>query len=90
MGVVVHRPKVIDSGFALKVLNRLRSLGEVTTVLEGTKERLTIIDPGLRLLRQLRCFVGIPERPKGSSSLQMLDSLTSPRLELDDFSYEPP
>jgi len=57
MGVVVHGPKVIDSGFALKVLNRLRSLGEVTTVLEGTKGRLTIIDPCLRLFRQLRCFV---------------------------------
>jgi hypothetical protein len=58
MGVVVHGPKVIDSGFALKVLNRLRSLGEVTTVLEGTMGRLTtIIDPGLRLFRQLRCFV---------------------------------
>lgn len=47
IGVVVHGPEVIDSGFAPKVLKYLERFGAVDAVLGGTMGRLAIIDAGL-------------------------------------------
>ncbi len=47
IGVVVHGPEVVDSGFALRVLNYLEKFGMVNAVLGGTMGRLAIMDAGL-------------------------------------------
>jgi hypothetical protein len=47
IGVVVHGPEIVDSGFALRVLNYLEKFGMVDAVLGGTMGRLAIIDAGL-------------------------------------------
>ncbi len=47
IGVVVHGPEIIDSGFAPKVLKYLERFGTVNAVLGGTMGRLAVIDAGL-------------------------------------------
>jgi hypothetical protein len=47
IGVVVHGPEIIDSGFATKVLKYLERFGRVNAVLGGTMGRLAVIDAGI-------------------------------------------
>lgn len=50
IGVVIHGPKVIDSGRAEKVLEKLSNLGSITAVLGGTMGRAAVIDAELENL----------------------------------------
>ena len=47
IGVVVHGPNVIDSGYALKLIDMLSGYGEVYARLGGTMGRTAVIDAGL-------------------------------------------
>ena len=47
IGIVVHGPNIIDSGFALKIINLLKNYGEVSARLGGTMGRTAVIDAGL-------------------------------------------
>ena len=47
IGVVVHGPNVIDSGYALKLINLLGEYGDVSARLGGTMGRTAVIDASL-------------------------------------------
>ncbi|MBQ6813407.1 MAG: DUF2117 domain-containing protein [Methanobrevibacter sp.] len=47
IGVVVHGPGIIDSGYALKIINLLSTYGNVRCRLGGTMGRTAVIDAGL-------------------------------------------
>lgn len=47
IGVVVHGPNIIDSGYALKLICLLSGYGEVSARLGGTMGRTAVIDAGL-------------------------------------------
>lgn len=47
IGVVVHGPNIIDSGYALKLINLLNDYGHVSSRLGGTMGRTAVIDAGL-------------------------------------------
>jgi hypothetical protein len=47
IGIVVHGPEVVDSGFAERAIDLLSNLGVVTAVLGGTMGRVAVIDGGL-------------------------------------------
>ena len=47
IGVVVHGPNIIDSGYALKLINLLSQYGEVYARLGGTMGRTAVIDASL-------------------------------------------
>ena len=47
IGVVVHGPNIIDSGYALKLMDLLCQYGEVSARLGGTMGRTAVIDAGL-------------------------------------------
>lgn len=47
IGVVIHGPEVVDTGFALQALEWLEGHGEVLAVLGGTMGRVAVIDAGL-------------------------------------------
>ena len=47
IGVVVHGPNVIDSGYALKLIDLLRAYGDVYVRLGGTMGRTAVIDASL-------------------------------------------
>ena len=47
IGVVVHGPNIIDSGYALKLIDLLSQYGEVSARLGGTMGRTAVIDAGL-------------------------------------------
>ncbi len=47
IGVVVHGPNIIDSGYALKLINLLEDYGEVSSRLGGTMGRTAVIDASL-------------------------------------------
>lgn len=47
IGVVVHGPNIIDSGYALKLINLLKDYGEVSARLGGTMGRTAVIDASL-------------------------------------------
>ncbi|MDO5860084.1 DUF2117 domain-containing protein [Methanobrevibacter sp.] len=47
IGIVVHGPNIIDSGYALKLIDLLGEYGEVTSRLGGTMGRTAVIDAGL-------------------------------------------
>ena len=44
IGVVVHGPGIVDSGWALEIINLLSKLGDVRCRLGGTMGRTAIID----------------------------------------------
>ena len=50
IGVVVHGPGIIDSGWALRIIDCLSSYGEVRCRLGGTMGRTAVIDAGLESL----------------------------------------
>lgn len=47
IGVVVHGPNIIDSNYALKLINLLKEYGEVSARLGGTMGRTAVIDASL-------------------------------------------
>ena len=47
IGVVVHGPNIIDSGYALKLINLFKEYGEVSVRLGGTMGRTAVIDASL-------------------------------------------
>jgi hypothetical protein len=47
IGLVVHGPKIIDSGFALNIMEFLSEFGDVKSILGGTMGRTAVIDAGL-------------------------------------------
>ena len=47
IGVVVHGPNIIDSGYALTLINLLREYGDVSARLGGTMGRTAVIDASL-------------------------------------------
>ena len=47
IGVVVHGPNIIDSGYALKLIDLLKDYGDVSARLGGTMGRTAVIDAGL-------------------------------------------
>ena len=47
IGVVVHGPNIIDSGYALKLINLLKEYGDVSARLGGTMGRTAVIDASL-------------------------------------------
>ncbi|MEM2097785.1 MAG: DUF2117 domain-containing protein [Methanothrix sp.] len=47
IGVVIHGPEVVDTGFAHQALEWLEGHGDVVAVLGGTMGRVAIIDAGL-------------------------------------------
>ena len=46
-GIVVHGPNIIDSGYALKLINLLKDYGDVEAILGGTMGRTAVIDNSL-------------------------------------------
>ena len=47
IGVVVHGPNIIDSGYALKLMEFLKQYGDVSARLGGTMGRTAVIDASL-------------------------------------------
>ena len=47
IGIVVHGPNIIDSGYALKLIDLLSGYGEIYARLGGTMGRTAVIDAGL-------------------------------------------
>lgn len=47
IGVVVHGPQIVDTGYALKILKLLKNYGEVSAILGGTMGRTAVIDAEL-------------------------------------------
>jgi hypothetical protein len=47
IGVVVHGPQIVDTGYALKILKLLERYGEVKAILGGTMGRTAVIDAEL-------------------------------------------
>ena len=47
IGIVVHGPNIIDSGYALKLISLLEGYGDVKVRLGGTMGRTAVIDAGL-------------------------------------------
>jgi len=68
VGVVVHGPKIIDSGSALRLINYLKKLGSVTAVLGGTMGRVAVIDA------DLEDAITISPRRRPSQSIQDLEA----------------
>ena len=44
IGIVVHGPNIIDSGYALKLIELLKNYGDVSVRLGGTMGRTAVID----------------------------------------------
>ena len=47
IGIVVHGPNIIDSGYALKLIDLLKDYGDVSARLGGTMGRTAVIDASL-------------------------------------------
>lgn len=47
IGIVVHGPNIIDSGYALKLINLIKHYGDVSVRLGGTMGRTAVIDASL-------------------------------------------
>ena len=47
IGVVVHGPNIIDTGYALKLIDLIRECGDVSARLGGTMGRTAVIDSSL-------------------------------------------
>lgn len=69
MGVVVHGPNIIDSGWAIKLINLLSSYGEVVARLGGTMGRTAVID------ESLEDIIDISKKLVPSDSLKLFNNL---------------
>ena len=47
IGIVVHGPNIIDSGYALKLINLIKDYGDVKVRLGGTMGRTAVIGASL-------------------------------------------
>jgi hypothetical protein len=47
IGVVVHGPQIVDSGYAVKILKLLEKYGDIKAILGGTMGRTAVIDAEL-------------------------------------------
>ncbi|MDQ1260848.1 MAG: hypothetical protein QG575_29 [Euryarchaeota archaeon] len=68
IGVVVHGPEIIDSGYALLLINYLKKGASVEAVLGGTMGRVAVIDAGLEDV------ITISPRRRPSQSIQDLQA----------------
>jgi hypothetical protein len=66
IGVVVHGPQIVDTGYALKILKLLERYGEVKAILGGTMGRTAVIDA------ELEDFVDINQKLLPSQSIDKL------------------
>lgn len=66
IGVVIHGPEIIDSGYALKIINLLKKFGEVKAKLGGTMGRVAVID------NNLQDIIDISEKLMPSQSLKKI------------------
>ncbi|XRP96824.1 DUF2117 family protein [Methanocaldococcus sp. 16A] len=66
IGVVIHGPEIVDSGYALKIINLLKKFGEVKAKLGGTMGRVAVID------NNLQDIIDISEKLMPSQSLKKL------------------
>jgi hypothetical protein len=70
IGVVVHGPQIVDSGFAAKIIGILKNYGEVTARLGGTMGRTAVIDA------RLEDEVDIQQKLLPSQSVDKFSGLT--------------
>ncbi|WP_423792707.1 DUF2117 domain-containing protein [Methanocaldococcus indicus] len=68
IGVVVHGPKIVDSGYALKIINLLKKFGDVRAKLGGTMGRVAVID------NKLDNIIDISEKLYPSEALKKLSN----------------
>ncbi|WP_458455427.1 DUF2117 domain-containing protein [Methanobrevibacter sp.] len=54
IGIVVHGPNIIDTGYALKLIELLKEYGDVSIRLGGTMGRTAVIDAGLENIIDIR------------------------------------
>ncbi|RAP51282.1 MAG: hypothetical protein BZ138_05610 [Methanosphaera sp. rholeuAM270] len=66
IGVIVHGPGIIDTGYAKKIIDMLREYGEVSSKLGGTMGRTAVIDA------HLEDEIDISEKLLPSQSIQLL------------------
>ena len=66
IGVVVHGPQIVDTGYALKILKLLERYGEVKAILGGTMGRTAVIDA------ELEDFIDIKQKLLPSQSIDKL------------------
>ena len=65
IGVVVHGPQIVDTGFAEKILKLLENYGNVTARLGGTMGRTAVIDANGRSNRyQLKSYFQVSQLTK--------------------------
>lgn len=67
IGVVVHGPNIIDSGYAIKLIELLSNYGEVSARLGGTMGRTAVIDASLENI------IDISRKLVPSDSLKMFN-----------------
>ncbi|AEF95597.1 DUF2117 family protein [Methanotorris igneus] len=66
IGVVVHGPEIVDSGYAKKIIDLLKNFGDVKAKLGGTMGRVAVID------NNLQDIIDISEKLVPSQSLKKL------------------
>lgn len=71
IGIVVHGPNIIDSGYALKIINILKDFGEVHCRLGGTMGRTAVIDASLENLID----ISAKRLPSGSVKLFLKENV---------------
>lgn len=69
IGLVVHGPNIIDSGWALKLIDLLSNYGDVVARLGGTMGRTAVID------NSLEDIIDISKKLVPSDSLKLFNSL---------------
>lgn len=69
IGLVVHGPNIIDSGWAIKLINLLSNYGDVVARLGGTMGRTAVID------NSLEDIIDISKKLVPSDSLKLFNSL---------------
>ena len=66
IGVIVHGPGIIDSGYAKKIIDILNNYGNVTCRLGGTMGRTAVIDASLENV------INIKDKLLPSESIKLL------------------
>lgn len=54
IGIVVHGPQIVDSGYAIKIIEMLKKYGEVKARLGGTMGRTAVIDASLEKIIDIK------------------------------------
>ena len=62
IGIVVHGPNIIDSGYALKLINLIGEYGDVSVRLGGTMGRTAVIEKSLEDIIDIRYITTIKIR----------------------------